>query len=157
MTDHGPEAAKLTPETRQVSLPLACFISAMALGLAVEAAAAALGLWRYRSGALVLANIVLAFGLIQGFGIGWVIGGRGALRGVFPVLFMVGALVGLLLEGLNLYWLHAWTFSDRPLLGIRRPIDKAAFLGVAWGFAPLSTVFLAKILVGGPLLAASAT
>jgi hypothetical protein len=138
-----------------VSLPLACFVAAIGLGLVVETTAGLLRLWTYRTPLLILANIVLAFGLIQGFGVGWVIGGRGALRGVFPVLFMVGALVGLLFEGLNLYWLHAWTFSDRPLLGIRRPIDKAAFLGVAWGFAPLSTVFLAKILAGGPLLAAS--
>ncbi|MDE2356806.1 MAG: hypothetical protein KGL69_08640 [Alphaproteobacteria bacterium] len=138
-----------------MSLPLACFVAAIGLGLVVETTAGLLRLWTYRTPLLILANIVLAFGLIQGFGVGWVIGGRGALRGVFPVLFMVGALVGLLFEGLNLYWLHAWTFSDRPLLGIRRPIDKAAFLGVAWGFAPLSTVFLAKILAGGPLLAAS--
>ena len=96
---------------------------------------------------LGLLNIMVVFGLVQGFGVGWIVGGRHALGGIFPVLFMVGAVVGLLVEGLNEYWLHAWSWSDRPLLGIARSIDKAAFVGAAWGFAPLFTVLLAKLLI----------
>jgi hypothetical protein len=60
---------------------------------------------------------------------------------------MVGAVLGILAEGLNQYWLHAWSWSNRPLLGISRSIDKAAFVGVSWGFAPLLTVLMARLLV----------
>jgi hypothetical protein len=119
----------------------------MTLGASVEAVARTFKLWTYSSPIFSFLNIFVAFGLIQGFGVGWIIGGREALRGVFPVLFMVGAVLGLLIEGVNEYWLHAWAWSDRPLLGIRRSIDKAAFVGVSWGFAPLATVFLARLLV----------
>jgi hypothetical protein len=92
-------------------------------------------------------NVVVVFGLLQGYGVGWIIGGHEALRGVFPVLFMVGAVLGILIEGLNQYWLHAWSWSDRPLFGIRRAIDKSAFVGVTWGLTPLFTVLFARLIV----------
>jgi len=133
-----------------LSLAFACFLAALAIGTCVEVFARILNLWTYRSPLYPLINVVLIFGLVQGFGVGWVIGGREALRGVFPVLFMVGAVLGLLTEGLNEYWLHAWSWSDRPILGIRRSIDKSAFIGVAWGFAPLLTVFLARLIAARP-------
>jgi hypothetical protein len=133
-----------------LSLAFACFLAALAIGTCVEVLARILNLWTYRSPLYPLINVVLIFGLVQGFGVGWVIGGREALRGVFPVLFMVGAVLGLLTEGLNEYWLHAWSWSDRPILGIRRSIDKSAFIGVAWGFAPLLTVFLARLIAARP-------
>lgn len=136
-----------------LDLPMACFIAALAIGVAVEGCAWRLGLWTYRNGALRLINILLVFGLLQGFGVGWIIGGRHALRGVFPVLFMVGAVIGLLVEGLNEFRLHAWTWPERPLLGIGRPIDKAAVVGVAWGFAPMATVILARLIIGASLRA----
>ena len=130
-----------------VNLPAACFLAAVAIGVFVEAIAGAFKVWTYRSRLFLLVNIVVVFGLVQGYGVGWIIGGHGALRGVFPVLFMVGAVLGILIEGLNQYWLHAWSWSDRPLFGISRAIDKSAFVGVAWGFAPLFTVLFARLIV----------
>ena len=134
-----------------LDLPLACFLAALAIGVLVEASARVLGLWTYRSPVFLAINVVVVFGLLQGFGVGWLVGGREAMRGVFPVLFMVGAVLGILVEGLNEFWLHAWKWSPRPLLGIRRTIDKAAVVGVAWGFAPLSTVVLARLMIGAGL------
>jgi hypothetical protein len=130
-----------------VPLPIACLVAALGIGLLVEAIAGAFKVWTYRSPLFLLVNIVVVFGLVQGYGVGWIIGGHGALRGVFPVLFMVGAVLGILIEGLNQYWLHAWSWSDRPLFGISRAIDKSAFVGVAWGFTPLFTVLLARLIV----------
>jgi hypothetical protein len=129
-----------------MGLPLSCFVAALLLGVCVEGLARAFRLWTYRSPLFRLANIVAMFGLIEGYGVGWLVGGSEALRGVFPVMFMVGAVLGILAEGLNQYWLHAWSWSDRPLLGISRSIDKAAFVGVSWGFTPLVTVVLARAL-----------
>ena len=126
---------------------MACFVAALAIGACIEGLALLFRVWTYRSPVFYLVNIVAMFGLLQGVGVGWVIGGHHALGGVFPVLFMVGAVLGILIEGLNEYWLHAWSWSNQPLFGIRRSIDKAAFVGVAWGFAPLSTVFLARLIV----------
>jgi len=131
---------------------MACFVTALAIGACTEAGARVLGLWRYRSPAFLFVNVVVIFGLLQGFGVGWIVGGRNATRGVFPVLFMVGAVLGVLTEGLNEFWLHAWAWSDRPLLGIRRSVDKSAAVGVALGFVPLATVVLAR-LIAGPMAA----
>ena len=130
-----------------VSLPAACFLAAVAIGVLVEAMARAFKLWTYRSPLFLVLNVIVVFGLVQGYGVGWIIGGHGALRGVFPVLFMVGAVLGILTEGLNQYWLRAWSWSDRPLFGISRAIDKSAFVGVIWGFAPLFTVLVARLIV----------
>lgn len=110
----------------------------------------ALGLWTYRSKAFVIINILVMFGLVQGYGVGWVIGGRHATGGIFPVLFMVGSVIGIGVEGLNEFWMHAWTWPNRPLLGIRRSIDKSAFVGFAWGFAPLFTVLVARAIMTPP-------
>jgi hypothetical protein len=112
----------------------------------VEALARLLRLWTYRSPTLLAINVVVVFGVLQGYGVGWIVGGRHALGGVFPVLFMVGAVLGILVEGLNEFWLHAWTWSDRPLLGIVRTIDKSAFVGFTWGFAPLLIVLFARVM-----------
>ena len=130
-----------------MNLPAACFLAAVAIGAFVEAIAGACRVWTYRSPLFLLVNIVVVFGFVQGWGVGWVIGGHGALRGVFPVLFMVGAVLGILIEGLNQYWLHAWSWSDRPLFGVSRAIDKSACVGVAWGLTPLFTVLLARLIV----------
>jgi len=130
-----------------IGLPTACILCGLALGLAVESAARALGLWSYKTPGYLAINILVMFGLIEGYGVGWVIGGRHSLGGIFPVLFMVGAVIGIAVEGVNEFWLHAWTWSDRPLLGIVRSIDKSAFVGFAWGFAPLCTVLLAHVVI----------
>ncbi len=129
-----------------LSPPVACFLAALALGVCVEALARLLRLWTYRSPTLLAINVVVVFGVLQGYGVGWIVGGRHALGGVFPVLFMVGAVLGILVEGLNEFWLHAWTWSDRPLLGIVRTIDKSAFVGFTWGFAPLLIVLFARVM-----------
>ncbi len=118
--------------------------------MVVEGAARLLNLWRYRSPLFAVVNILVMFGLIEGYGVGWVIGGRHAMGGIFPVLFMVGAVIGILVEGLNEFWLHAWSWADRPLLGIVRSIDKAAFVGFTWGFAPLAVVLLARLIMTPP-------
>jgi len=133
------------------SQPLACFLAALAIGAVVEAGARALDLWRYKSPRILLVNVLVGFGLVQGLGIGWVVGGRQVFEGIAPVLFMVGAVMGILAEGLNDYWWHGWTWPDRPLLGIERAIDKAAFVGVAWGFVPVLSVALARLATTGEI------
>jgi hypothetical protein len=119
----------------------------LGLGAVTEAGARAMGIGRYRSVAFPFLNVVITFGLVQGLLVGWVIGGRLDLVSIAPVLFMVGAVVGLLVEGLNGYWWRAWSWSDKPLFGIERAIDKAAFIGVVWGFAPILTVMVARMIV----------
>jgi hypothetical protein len=122
-------------------------IAGLLLGVIIEAGARAMGLWRYRTLGFALLNIVVTFGIVQGLLVGWVIGGRLEMVQIAPVLFMVGAVVGVLFEGLNRYWWRAWSWSDSPLLGIERAIDKAAFIGVAWGFVPILTVMAARLFV----------
>jgi hypothetical protein len=122
-------------------------IAGLVLGIVIEAGAGFLRLGRYRSRAFALLNIVITFGLVQGLLVGWVIGGRLDMVQIAPVLFMVGAVVGVLVEGLNGYWWRAWSWSDKPILGIERAIDKAAFIGVAWGFIPILTVMAARMFV----------
>ncbi len=125
-----------------------CIGVAIIQGVAAEALAAALGLWRYRQPVLAVANIVLMFGVVQG---GLIAGGLSgginaahALGAVTPVMFMAGALVGLGYEGLNSFALDAWTWSERPLLGLKRPIDKAAAVGVLWGLVPVTAALAAS-------------
>lgn len=130
-------------------IPLAyCVIAAIIQGAATEALAAALGLWRYRHPGLAVANIVIMFGLVQGALIaGGLYGGVNAthpLAAVAPVMFMAGALVGLGYEGLNSFKLDAWTWSEHPLAGLKRPIDKAAAVGVLWGFVPVTAAIAAS-------------
>lgn len=108
-----------------------------------------LGLWRYRRPGLAFANILLMFGAVQGGLIG---GGLMAsvsashtFAAVAPVMFMAGALTGLAYEGLNSFALDAWTWSDRPLVGLQRPLDKAVAVGVLWGCAPVTSALIASL------------
>ena len=130
---------------------MSCFLAALGIGVIVEATAMACGGWSYRSRAFLLLNILITFGLVQGLGVGWAIGGRQAFGGIAPVLFMVGAVMGILVEGLNDYWWHSWSWSDRPFFGIERAIDKAAFVGVAWGFVPVFSVAIARLATTGDI------
>jgi hypothetical protein len=129
-----------------VSQPLSYLLAALLIGLICEQAARAMRLWTYRKPFYPLLNIILAFGLLQGLGVAWTIGGRQQIGQIAPVLFMVGAVVGIAMEGANEYWLDAWTWTRKPIIGITRPIDKAAFIGVMWGFAPVVTVVIAHLL-----------
>ncbi len=129
------------------NLPLLCFLTALAIGACAEGAAMIFGLWTYRSRTFLLLNILVTFGIVEGLGVGWVIGGRQMFLSIAPVLFMVGAVVGILVEGLNEYWWRGSIWPDRPLLGIERSIDKAAFVGVAWGFVPVFTVAISRLVI----------
>ena len=133
------------------SQPFACFLAALTIGVLVEATAMVFGIWKYRSPTYPVLNLLITFGLVQGLGIGWVIGGRQVFTGIAPVLFMVGAVIGILVEGLNDYWWRGWSWSERPLLGIERAIDKSAFVGVAWGFVPVVSVALARLALAGDI------
>ncbi len=130
-----------------IGQPVACILSGLAIGVLVEGVARALRIWTYRTPGYLAINILVMFGLVEGYGVGWVVGGRHAMGGIFPVLFMVGAVIGIAVEGLNEFWLHAWSWSERPFIGIVRSIDKAAFTGFAWGFAPLFTVLMASAIM----------
>ena len=129
-----------------MSQPLSYLLAALLIGLICEQAARAMRLWTYRKPFYPAVNILLAFGLLQGLGVAWTIGGRQQVGQIAPVLFMVGAVVGIAIEGANEYWLDLWSWTTKPIIGITRPIDKAAFIGVMWGFAPLVTVVLAHLL-----------
>lgn len=129
-----------------MSQPLSYFLAALLIGLVSEQAARSMRLWTYRKPYYRALNIVVAFGLLQGLGVAWTIGGKQEIGRIAPVLFMVGAVVGIAMEGANEYWADAWTWSRKPLIGITRPIDKGAFVGVMWGFAPVVTVVIAHLL-----------
>ena len=129
-----------------MSQPLSYLLAALLIGLICEQAARAMRLWKYKKPLYPFVNVVVAFGLIQGLGVAWTIGGKQDVAQIAPVLFMVGAVVGIAMEGANEYWLDAWVWPHKPILGITRPIDKAAFIGVMWGFAPVVTVVIAHLL-----------
>ena len=129
-----------------MSQPLSYLLAALLIGLVSEQAARAMRLWSYRKPLYPVLNVVVAFGLLQGLGVAWTIGGRQEIGRIAPVLFMVGAVVGIAMEGANEYWLDAWFWGRKPIIGITRPIDKAAFIGVMWGFAPVITVVIAHLL-----------
>lgn len=129
-----------------MSQPLSYFLAALLIGLIAEQAARAMRLWFYKRRLYPVLNVVVAFGLVQGLGVAWTIGGRQQVGQIAPVLFMVGAVVGIAMEGANEYWLDAWSWNAKPIIGITRPIDKAAFIGVMWGFAPVVTVVIAHLL-----------
>ena len=74
-----------------IGQPVACILSGLAIGVFVEGVARALKIWTYRTPGYLAINILVMFGLVEGYGVGWVIGGRHAMGGIFPVLFMVGA------------------------------------------------------------------
>jgi hypothetical protein len=132
--------------TSVVSQPLSYLLAALLIGLISEEAAGIMRLWTYKKPFYPLMNVVIAFGLVQGLGVAWTIGGKQQVGQIAPVLFMVGAVVGIAMEGANEYWLGAWSWTTKPIIGITRPIDKAAFIGVMWGFAPVVTVVIAHLL-----------
>ena len=129
-----------------MSQPLSYLLAALLIGVVSEQAARMMRLWSYRRRFYPLLNVIVAFGLVQGLGVAWTIGGRQQIGQIAPVLFMVGAVVGIAMEGANEYWLDVWFWNPKPILGITRPIDKAAFIGVMWGFAPVITVVIAHLL-----------
>jgi len=125
--------------------PVRYFLIALALGVVSETIARALRFWIYRSAALAVLNVLLMFGLVQGLGVAWLIGGHRALVSIAPVLFMTGALIGVVYEGLNEFRLRAWSWPDASLLGLTRSIDKAAAVGAAWGLVPVVTAAIARL------------
>jgi hypothetical protein len=127
---------------------LSCLIAALCLGAFCEMIARFFKLWRYRRPVFALVNILIVFGLIQGLAVARLIGGGQNLLAITPVLFMGGAIAGLLVEGLNERRLKAWDWPQGALCGVRRPIDKAALIGVAWGFVPVFTLLVARLAAG---------
>ncbi len=125
--------------------PARYFLIAAVLGGASEIIARALRLWIYRNAALPVLNVLLMFGMVQGVSVAWLIGGHQPLIGVAPVLFMTGALIGVVYEGLNEFRLRAWSWPDASLLGLTRSIDKAAAVGAAWGLVPVVTAAIARL------------
>jgi hypothetical protein len=125
-------------------VPLRCLVIATALGAACELVSSRLRLWRYASRATLVANVVVMFGLVQGGLIAGLVGGTWPLAEILPLLFMLGAVVGLIWEGLNEFVVHGWTWSAAPLLGLTRSRDKAATVGVLWGLAPVMVAILSR-------------
>lgn len=112
------------------------FAIAVLCGISVEAAAGVVRLWKYESVAALALNIVVMFGVVQGICVAGLIGYGFAPAAITPVLFMVGAVIGIFYEGLNEYAVHAWRWPDTPLFGLEASRDKAAAIGVAWGAVP---------------------
>ena len=121
-------------------------LTALAIGGVSELGAFVFRFWRYRHPALPVINVVISFGVIQGLGVGWAIGRGQDLSAIAPVLFMIGALIGVVYEGLNTFALRLWSWPDGNLLGVVRPLDKAALIGVSWGLVPLATAVLSRLL-----------
>jgi len=108
-------------------IALVCF----GLGAMTEAVSATLRLWLYDPPWLRVANVVLVFGVFFGW-LSSVIAGRpGAQR------FLVGAIVGIAYEAVNLSALHAWSFPQDRLLVLHGPVALVLGVGVAWGLLPL--------------------
>ena len=126
---------------------IVCFIVAVLLGVGTELLAARFAFWRYRSPLLALANIVLMFGVVDGFLLAGMVGAHRHSAIAIPLLFMTGVFVGVAYEALNEFRLRAWTWTDGPLLGIARPIDKAAAMGLAWGMAPVVAFLVSKAIL----------
>ena len=124
---------------------LGYFLIAAGLGALCETMARVLRLWVYRSVTGPVLNVILMFGLVHGVLIAGAVGGGRPMVVIAPVLFMIGAVTGLVYEGLNEARLHVWTWPDRPLIGVKSPLDKAAAVGVAWGFTPILVALLARL------------
>jgi hypothetical protein len=116
----------------------------IALGAVCELASGRLHIWSYRNRAALVANVVAMFGVVQGLVIAGLVGGTWPLAEIAPLLFMLGAVVGLIYEGLNEFVVHGWSWSEAPLLGLTRSRDKAAVVGVVWGLAPVTVAILAR-------------
>lgn len=112
------------------------FAVAALCGVLVEAAAGILRLWKYKSVFALVSNIVVMFGLVQGVCVAGLVGYGQAPVGITPVLFMVGAVIGIFYEGLNEYAVPVWSWPNTPLFGLTASRDKAAAIGVAWGAVP---------------------
>ncbi len=131
---------------------ISIILTSMALGVVAEVGAVTFGLWRYRHPVLPALNVMFAFGLVQGLCVAWALGRSGDPLALAPVLFMTGAVLGIFYEGLNSFVLLAWSWPDRPLLGMARALDKAAVVGVSWGLVPVVSNILVR--AAKPLLGA---
>ena len=127
-----------------LAAPLRCVLISIALGAVCELASGRLHIWSYRNRAALVANVVAMFGVVQGLVIAGLVGGTWPLAEIAPLLFMLGAVVGLIYEGLNEFVVHGWSWSEAPLLGLTRSRDKAAVVGVVWGLAPVTVAILAR-------------
>jgi hypothetical protein len=127
-----------------LDVPLRCLLTSIALGAVCEVISGRLNIWTYRSGATLVANVCLMFGVVQGWLIAGLVGRGWPLTDILPLLFMLGAVVGLIYEGLNEFVVHGWSWSDAPLLGLTRSRDKAAVVGVLWGLAPVTVAILSR-------------
>jgi len=125
--------------------PLNCLAISLALGAACELFSSRLRLWTYSSRTTLVANVIIMFGVVQGGLIAGLVGGAWPLTDIAPLLFMLGAVVGLIYEGLNEFVVHGWTWSEAPLLGLTRSSDKAAVVGVLWGLAPVTVAILSRL------------
>ena len=126
------------------AVPLRCMLISIVLGMACELVSGRLQIWTYRNRATLVSNVILMFGVVQGLAIAGLVGGNWSLTDIAPLLFMLGGVVGLIYEGLNEFVVHNWSWSKTPLLGLTRSRDKAAVVGVAWGFAPVAVAVLAR-------------
>ena len=122
------------------------FLISAGSGVAIEIAAAVLGLWRYRHPVLPVLNVLIMFGLVHGVLLAGLVGAQRPLSAMAPVLFMLGALVGLGYEAANHFSLKSWTFGERPLLGVGRDLDKAVLVGVAWGATPVMVKLVSEMI-----------
>jgi hypothetical protein len=127
-----------------LAAPLRCVLISIALGAVCELASGRLHIWSYRNRAALVANVLAMFGVVQGLVIAGLVGGTWPLAEIAPLLFMLGAVVGLIYEGLNEFVVHGWSWSEAPLLGLTRSRDKAAVVGVVWGLAPVTVAILAR-------------
>jgi len=125
--------------------PAKYLLIAIALGVASELVARVLRIWVYRNVASPILNVLLMFGVVQGVGVGWLIGAHLPVISMAPVLLMTGAVIGITYEGLNEFRLHSWSWPETSLFGLTRPIDKVALVGVAWGFVPVITQAIAHL------------
>ena len=127
---------------------LVCALVAIVLGAGMEIKARLFNLWRYASPVSPVLNVVLMFGAVQGALVAGLVGGRLPLVSIGPVIFMIGALIGVAYEGLNSFRLHSWSWPEGTLLdalGLKRPLDKAAAVGVGWGAIPLLCALIVRL------------
>jgi hypothetical protein len=127
-----------------LAVPWRCLLIAIALGAVCELVSGRLHIWTYKNRATLVSNIIVMFGGVQGWAIAGMVGGRWPVAEILPLLFMLGAVVGLIYEGLNEFVVHGWSWSESPLLGLTRSRDKAAVVGVMWGLAPVAVALLAR-------------
>jgi hypothetical protein len=131
-------------DTMPFSAPFRCFVIAVAIGGVFELISGRLNLWTYANRATLFANVILMFGLVQGWAIAGLVGGTSPLADILPLLFMLGAVVGVIYEGLNEFVVRGWSWSETPLLGLTGSRDKAALIGVLWGLTPVAVAILAR-------------